>query len=183
MTWAISLHCVVVPFWLFPATQDTARHPKEFYGVNIKVAAGLSVSCLMKRLKSTGIYGLQLHPSNFCFPDYLAFLPVLKTPSASLFYKYLWLHFTPTWKIQHSLSISRFLPASPLRGPFAVEGAIDSWQWLWPGDLGGRYSDYHQTQDAPRLPPAPPWGLLAHRKHSVCPSIADMPRVLNGSET
>ena len=94
-----------------------------------------------------------------------------------------WLHFTPTWKIQHSLSVSRFLPASPLRGPFAVEGAIDSWQWLWPGDLGGRYSDYHQTQDAPRVPPAPPWGLLAHRKHSVCPSIEDMPRVLNGSET
>lgn len=85
MTWALSLHCV----WSLPDSSLQlktrcvswgATHPKEFYRVNITAAAGLSGSCFLQLLKSTGIYVLQLHRSNFCFHDYLAFLLYLKLP-------------------------------------------------------------------------------------------------------
>lgn len=89
-----------------------------------------------------------------------------------------WLHFTPTWKIQHSLSVSRFLPASPLRGPFAVEGAIDSWQWLWPGDLGGPLFRLPPNPRCPQVASCPSLGSFSPQKtlslsqycrHAPCP--------------
>lgn len=120
----------------------------------------MQLSCL------PAFIGSWLNHSNFCFHDDIAFPFVLKSPSASLFWKYLWLHFMPTWKIQHTHSISRFLTSSLLQSPFAIEGNIDSFQWLWCGYFGGHYSDYHITQDAPSWVLPPPGPFLAHKKHS-----------------
>lgn len=125
-----------------------ARQPGEFYRANIKVASGMSVSYLTQILKSTGIYGLCLPPSNVCFHDYLVFPSLL--PLLQILCDYI--SHPPGNSNIFSLSQDSYL--HHLYSLFAIDGNIGSCQCLWPGYLGGHYSTTE-----PKMPPGCPLSL------------------------
>ena len=96
------------------------------------------------------------------------------------------LHFKPSWKIQPTLLILRFLPLSLMRSSFLPQRyylpflVLVAWT-LWEPSVCG----FHRTQDSPRLLPArhgPPWTPKNHSDIGY-PSIPDMRCVPSGTFT